>query len=139
MAKRNWPPMEERFWAKVHKTDTCWLWTGGKSPNGYGHFSDRPWQGGAHRWAYEHLVGPIPSGLCLDHLCRVRHCVRPEHLEPITQRENLLRGRTLQAANRAKTHCIHGHPFDDENTLIYREHRYCRTCHRERERHRRAR
>ena len=83
-------PISARFWAKVDKTETCWLWTGGQSA-GYGRFGfkGRP-NLGAHRFAYELLVGPIPPGLDLDHLCRVRNCVNPDHLEPVTRRENLL-------------------------------------------------
>lgn len=122
------PTAEERFLAKVNKTETCWLWTGGLS-HGYGHFSDRGWQGGAYRWAYEHWVGPIPEGLDLDHLCRITSCVNPAHLEPVTHRENLLRGETFQAANAAKTHCPAGHAYDAKNTYIYRDKRYCRACH----------
>jgi hypothetical protein len=91
MAKRT--PPEERFWPKVCKTETCWLWTAFKNRDGYGRFN----AGGnqpvlVHRFAYELLVGPIAEGLELDHLCRVRACVRPEHLEPVPHRENLRRG-----------------------------------------------
>jgi hypothetical protein len=86
------PPLEERVWAKVEKTEGCWLWTAAISPNGYGKFmvSGRPVN--AHRLVYQLTVGPIPDGLDLDHLCRVRHCVNPDHLEPVTRSENLLRG-----------------------------------------------
>ena len=80
----------DRFWAKVDKGIFCWDWLGGKS-NGYGRF----WVEGrlvqAHRWAYETMVGPIPEGLTLDHLCRVRYCVNPSHLEPVTLGENIRR------------------------------------------------
>ena len=118
-------PSEERFWAKVNKTETCWLWTGARS-RGYGSFP-MDGLGGAHRWAYLHLVGPIPEGLELDHLCRVRHCVRPDHLEPVTHAENMRRG---VWNNRLKTHCVHGHPFDEANTTWWKNKRSCRTCHR---------
>jgi hypothetical protein len=83
----------ERFAKKVEVADSgCWLWTASTNEGGYGHF----WRGPddwmvAHRFSYEHFVGPIPEGLDLDHLCRVRHCVNPEHLEPVTRRENLRR------------------------------------------------
>lgn len=124
-------PAEERFWEKVDKDGPlfadlgpCWLWTGGTS-YGYGLF----WNVPAHRWAYENLVGPIPPGLHIDHLCRNPPCVNPAHLEPVTVRENTLRGVGTSAQNARKTYCIHGHPFSDENT--YRPPsggRYCRTC-----------
>lgn len=86
---------EQRFWAFVEKTETCWLWTGGTN-EGYGVL----WLNGknvkAHRFAYELLVGPIPDGLVLDHVvargCQWRHCVNPAHLEPVTERVNILRG-----------------------------------------------
>ena len=83
--------LEERFWFKVNKTDTCWLWTGALRGDGYGKFHvKRKWVY-AHRFAYELLVGPIPDGLELDHLCRIRNCVRPSHLEPVTHQENMQR------------------------------------------------
>lgn len=85
--------IEARFWAKVDKTETCWLWTAAiRRRSGYGVFSHQARTMLAHRFAYELLVGPIPDGLVIDHLCRVRHCVNPDHLEPVTQRENLRRG-----------------------------------------------
>jgi hypothetical protein len=82
-----------------------------------------------HRVVYEALVKPIPVGLVLDHLCRVRHCVNPAHLEPVTQRENVLRGETAPAANKAKTHCVRGHPFSGQNLILRKSGvRECRTC-----------
>lgn len=84
---------EDRFWAQVQlaRGDGCWLWTGPLTDDGYPRFrlKDRPVR--AHRWAYERLVGPIPAGLTLDHLCEVPACVRPDHLEPVTRSENLRR------------------------------------------------
>lgn len=126
---------EKRFWSMVDKTvDGCWLWTGGISANtGYANF----WFGGrtvsAHRWAYERFVGPIPRGLHLDHVrdrgCGHRHCVNPAHLEAVTQRENNLRADGLAADNARKTHCRHGHPFDEANTYVDRRgRRNCRIC-----------
>ncbi|KAB2977369.1 HNH endonuclease [Streptomyces sp. SS1-1] len=84
----------------------------------------------AHRVAYQEIVGPIPEGLQLDHLCRVRHCVNPAHLEPVTSRENTLRGENLVAINAAKTHCKRGHLFDAANTYRWRNSRICRECRR---------
>jgi hypothetical protein len=132
--------VEERFWEKVVQTDTCWLWTGSLS-NGYGNI--RPRNGEpmmrAHRFAYELLVGPIPEGLHLDHLCRVRHCVNPDHLEPVTQRVNTLRGFGACAQHARKTHCEHGHEFTEENTRISDGERVCRTCANRRNREYQAR
>lgn len=118
------PPVtspEVRFWRFVHPEPLsgCWLWSGAISNEGYGRFRfgvRGSKQGMAHRFAYELLVGPIPQGLQLDHLCRTPACVNPAHLEPVTGRENLLRGDTFQARNAAKTSCVHGHPFDERNT-----------------------
>ena len=88
---------KERFWAKVKKTDGCWLWTGWKNDRGYGNFEvDSTRTVKAHRFAYEVLVGPIPDGLTLDHLCRNPSCVNPEHLEPVTLRENIMRAKKNQ-------------------------------------------
>lgn len=133
---RNRPTPEERFWAKVNKTETCWLWTA-VIVGGYGKFwLDR--HVGAHRFCYELLVGPVPDGLVLDHLCRVRHCVNPDHLEPVTHRENVSRGVGPTAINSQKTHCKRGHPFTKENTGFMRRwkegdgtslSRFCKTCH----------
>ena len=88
-------PAPERFWEKVDKAgqDECWLWTANKTaPNGHGRFLGPGGQVMAHRFAYELLVGPIPEGLVIDHLCRVRLCVNPAHLEPVTAEENIRRG-----------------------------------------------
>lgn len=120
--------LPDRFWSKVEKTESCWLWTANQIHDGYGSF----WLGGkmqlAHRVSYEALVGPIRKGLGLDHLCRVRHCVNPKHLEPVTNRENLMRGETLAAAQSLRTHCPQGHAYSLENTYVNRGKRYCREC-----------
>ena len=99
-------PVIERFWSRVNKTDTCWLWTGALGTGGYAtiRLPGSRQQLRAHRWAYEYFVGPIPEGLTLDHLCRVRHCVNPAHLEPVTMRENLLRSPDTQASRKLGTH-----------------------------------
>lgn len=126
-----------RFWRKVNKTESCWEWSGGKSPAGYGTFSIRDTDPlYAHRVAYEALVGPIPSGLDLDHLCRNRGCVNPAHLEPVTRKVNILRGESIMAKNARKTHCRRGHEFTPENTRIRANGRNCRACDRIHEAHR---
>jgi hypothetical protein len=121
----------ERFWSKVHKTETCWLWTAGRIGAGYGtiRVGDRAML--AHRFAYEELVGTIPDGLELDHLCRVRHCVNPAHLEAVTGRVNSQRGHHPQGW---RTHCPQGHPYAGNNLYVHNGKRYCRTCMRARDR-----
>lgn len=99
---------ELRFWSKVDKGENCWLWTGRTKPDGYGVFKNKAPNGRwkhvyAHRFAYETERGPIPDGLTIDHLCRVRNCVNPDHLEPVTRNENMRRSR--------KPHCRRGHLF----------------------------
>jgi hypothetical protein len=136
---------EERFWGYVDKSGDCWLWTG-RTKLGYGQFSvwsaeegkDRTVQ--AHRFAYAAVVGEIPPGMTLDHLCHTvavatcldapacphRACVRPDHLEPVPLRENIQRG-----GNGAKTHCKRGHEFTPENTWTDKNGgRFCRACQR---------
>jgi hypothetical protein len=119
----------QRFWAKVAKTEGCWLWLAGKSSAGYGNVKmDGRWQG-AHRVAYTLLRGPIPEGLQLDHLCRNRACVNPAHLDPCTAKENAMRSElTLQSRNKRKTHCPKGHPYGGDNLVVVRGERYCREC-----------
>lgn len=119
----------------------CWIWIGGIQSGGYGHVVDkRPRDEKrhrmmlAHRFVYEELVGPIPDGLHLDHLCRVRPCVNPEHLEPVTVLEN-----NLRSAHCNKTHCKHGHALTGENSYVQGRSRECRTCRRIQQRRFRAR
>lgn len=111
----------------------CIEWTGRIDRYGYGQF--RPGgrettNMGAHRWAYSHFVGTIPDGFQIDHLCRNRACVNPEHLEAVTPRENVMRSLNPPSLNAKKTHCVRGHPFSDENTDIRRGGRVCKTCRR---------
>ena len=122
--------LEERFWAKVHKTDGCWLWTGSQTGNGYGQFKVDGRIVLAHRLAYSLLVSAIPEGLQIDHLCRTRNCVNANHLEVVTHRENIMRGFSPTALNTVKTHCPYGHPYDAENTRVCNGKRKCRTCNR---------
>lgn len=124
---------DSRFMSKVDTTAGCWVWRGDLTPDGYGRFWARGKNVAAHRWSYEHFVGPIPEGLQIDHLCCVRRCVNPAHLEAVTCRENLHRGDTLNARNARKTHCKHGHEFTEANTLINSDgERVCRACRRRR-------
>lgn len=121
-----------RFWAHVEKTASCWLWQGANGA-GYGRFKMTGGRKGklvaAHRFAYEHCVGKIPEGLQLDHLCRTPACVNPQHLEPVTPKENGLRGISPSAINARKTHCKRGHPFSGGNLWIDKNgDRYCKTC-----------
>ncbi len=129
-------PLADRFWAKVSTREpgACWPWTGAKDHWGYGKIKtgEGRAQKVAHRVAYELLVGPIPDGLTLDHLCRNTSCVNPEHLEPVTSVENTMRGDCIPARNARKEFCKHGHPFDEANTYWERRgvnaKRHCRAC-----------
>lgn len=119
----------ERFWEKVEIGD-CWEWQGAKI-DGYGWFGRKdPGSNLTHRWTWERLVGPVPEGLDLDHLCRNRACCNPDHLEPVTRRVNLLRGATLTAAAASAEECPHGHPYDESNTGYQARtgYRFCKTC-----------
>lgn len=123
----------QRFLRKVDiVSGGCWLWNGNRYRNGYGQFrlsQPRRCMVLAHRFAYEQFVGPIPEGKELDHLCRVRHCVRPDHLEPVTRSENLLRSPLIGRTRNHDT-CKNGHIWTPETTYIYRGHRSCRICRR---------
>lgn len=130
----------QRFMARVEHPhwQLCWRWLGSRSADGYGRFSltarKRVY---AHRWLYELVRGPLPPGLQLDHLCHNRSCVNPAHLEPVTARENTLRGRGVAALHARKTRCARGHAFTPTNTIRYgpgRRWRDCRQCRLERAR-----
>lgn len=128
--------VDERFWAKVDKTATCWNWTGYRDKRGYGRFGFGNRLVQPHRFAYEALVGPIPEGLVLDHLCRNPSCVNPGHLDPVTQAENMRRGEIREHhANTLKTHCKRGHPLSGDNIYdLASGARECKTCKREKQR-----
>jgi HNH endonuclease len=126
------PEHERRLLRHLRPADDgCIEFTGKRQQDGYGQITVNGRSIVAHRVAYEFYVGPIPDGLVLDHLCRNPGCVNPAHLEPVTQRVNLLRGIGVNAINAAKTHCIHGHEFTPENTYAAPsrpQRRDCRVC-----------
>jgi hypothetical protein len=125
---------EDRFWSKVEKQFCgCWLWQMPLTDRGYAQFqANKKKSMRAHRVAYEMMKGPIPADLELDHLCRVRHCVNPDHLEPVTHRENVMRAKDgFPARQAAKTHCKRGHPLSGDNLLpnkLKKGSRACKTC-----------
>lgn len=115
------------------------MWDGSTNGNGYGtlHMGGQTFY--VHRLAYAEVHGPIPDDLQIDHLCRRTLCLEPAHLEAVSQRENLLRGLTLTAANAAKTHCPAGHSYEGENLYVDRAgSRHCRACRAERRKARRG-
>ena len=126
----------ERLLAKIEigeefDGERCWLFVGALV-DGYGQIWDGSRVLYAHRVAYEELVGPIPDGLQLDHLCRVRRCVNPAHLEPVTGRVNILRGQSPSARNATRTRCPLGHRLVAGNLRAAQGRRQCLTCHRAR-------
>lgn len=120
------------------RPDECWDWPGHTTHDGYGrtHVGNGKKYGrrvATHRHAYELLVGPIPTGMHLDHLCRNRRCMNPRHLQPVLPGENNARGDSPSATNARKTHCVHGHPLTPDNVYIGRTRgrtpeRRCKTC-----------
>lgn len=136
LAKFAYAPTESRLLKFVRKikplASGCWRWTGSCHPdNGYPRFwFDRHDDRLAHRIAYEWTGRKIPYGLTIDHLCRNRWCVNPDHLEVVTRGENNLRGNSPWAINKRKTHCLRGHQFSKENTYLYKGMRHCRECSR---------
>ena len=112
----------------------CWLWQSHVGVTGYGQKRFRGTMWKAHRYMWTVMRGPIPKGMQIDHLCRIRHCVNPQHMEVVTQHENWLRGEACTVQNKRKTHCKYGHEFTPENTY-YRTgkrgpHRVCIQCNR---------
>jgi hypothetical protein len=130
------PEAVKRFWKNVDfpsEEEACWMWTGHVSAR-YGSFRVKGKNYRAHRLAFELLVGPIPEGLVIDHLCRTPLCVNPTHMEPVTQAENLRRAPTAVATiNASKTHCVNGHELNGRNVFITTrtdgtQRRNCRAC-----------
>lgn len=117
-----------RFFQKLDTSGDCWLWTGARTNTGYGQFRYYGRTVLAHRWVYETCEDDIAPDMVLDHLCKTPLCCRPDHLEQVTNRENVLRGVGFTAANAAKTACPQGHPYSERGNGA----RYCRTCNRAR-------
>lgn len=121
------------FWERVDASGDCWLWTGTRRPDGYGTLYVNNRHEYAHRFAYADLVGPIPAGFHLDHLCRTTSCVNPDHLEVVTPRINMLRSSHRSAVSVRSGRCIRGHLRGPGNDWVSRTGRWqCRPCRRER-------
>lgn len=122
---------QEVFDTYVNKLDgdnACWEWTGHVRTDGYGLVRRNHKNHVAHRWVYETIKAKVPADLQLDHLCRNRKCCNPSHLDPVTHRENQLRGETFGAFNAAKTHCPRGHELVGDNLVTSALKRGQRTC-----------
>lgn len=134
----------DRFWSRVDKRPGgCWIWNGARTSDGYGRVRSNRRHLRTHRVAYLHLVGHVPEGLVIDHLCRERLCCNPEHLEAVTPEENYRRGSGAGVVNAAKTHCPKGHEYSPGNTGQYKRasgstYRRCLTCARNHMRSKRA-
>ena len=140
----HFPPVAARIAAKTRRMDTgCWVWEGKRLPAGYGMIKYRGKAQYVHRVVWELANGPIAEGLVTDHLCRNPSCIRLEHLEMVPQKVNALRGDGPTARHARKTHCMRGHAFDKENTIIvktkYGTGRQCRICTHMRDKRKRAR
>lgn len=122
----------DRIMARIERDGDCWIFTGAKHKQGYGIVGNPGGTRLVHVVVYQRMVGPIPEGLELDHLCRREACCNPAHLEPVPHILNVRRGRQPQVTGRfnaAKTHCPQNHPYDEANTRWYRGGRRCRACY----------
>uniref|UniRef100_A0AAT9JAA2 ORF17 n=1 Tax=Nitrosopumilaceae spindle-shaped virus TaxID=3065433 RepID=A0AAT9JAA2_9VIRU len=126
----------KRFMIKIEQNGNCWQWIASKDPSGYGKFMLNKKLISSHRISYELFKGEIPKGLQIDHLCRNRACVNPEHMEVVTQKENLRRGdkTNIGRNNRLKTHCPQGHEYIKENLVKSDPGRKCKICKNARDR-----
>jgi hypothetical protein len=128
--------LEDRIMARVDFSTDCWLWTGTTNGTGYAKVYANGRLRVVHELIWELANGPKPAGMDLDHLCEVKHCINPDHLEPVTRQENL---RRASKGNFRKTHCPKGHEYTTDNILPNkRGKRNCKTCHRLREQQRRS-
>lgn len=113
----------------------CWEWTGSLDTHGYAQVKIDRRSHLVHRLLYVNLIGEPPAGTEFDHLCRTRHCVNPRHLDPVTHRENVLRGEGVAAKAARATHCPKGHPYSGDNLKVFADgKRRCRTCRNEKAR-----
>lgn len=120
---------QENFWSRVLKTNTCWMWFGCRSADGYGRFQFKRTTINAHRMAYALKKGILDKSKQIHHLCNNPSCVNPDHLEQITVRENVLLSDNPASINARKTHCNKGHPLSGDNLYCPPSgKRYCRTC-----------
>lgn len=115
---------EDRFWSKVNKTDSCWLWTGAITGHGYGNFYLK----GRYIHAHRFLLGSVPAGLHVDHLCRTKRCVNPAHLEPVTPAVNLARGIGKSQLLHQAGVCANGHDVTGDNGYRRGGKVQCRAC-----------
>lgn len=136
MAKKIYT-VKERLLKLIDKNRDCWVWAGSVSQQGYGRLTisnnGKKRTRAAHRVSYETFIGDIPEGLTIDHLCRNRKCINPDHLEAVTIGENVRRGNPLWKQEMARTHCPYGHEYSEDNTYRYKTRhggicRNCKTC-----------